>query len=170
MRTKFLVLAAITILTMGSAQANYSREELQDSAGEYTKFEVSPYNKNGYFGYYNKFFSFSLDRASNLELTATVLNAGGGDFLENNLVLYTENTGEEFWGMSFSTGTNSAHFDNLAVGKYAYGVAGYNGGTDISYVSFSSTFTNAVPEPETYALMLGGLGVIGFIARRRKTL
>jgi hypothetical protein len=28
---------------------------------------------------------------------------------------------------------------------------------------------NAVPEPETYAMMLAGLGVMGFIARRRKS-
>ncbi len=29
-------------------------------------------------------------------------------------------------------------------------------------------FTNAVPEPETYALMLGGLAMLGLFARRRK--
>ncbi len=31
-----------------------------------------------------------------------------------------------------------------------------------------SVTTNAVPEPETYALMLGGLGVAAFMARRRR--
>ncbi|MYM65778.1 choice-of-anchor A family protein [Pseudoduganella sp. FT55W] len=30
-------------------------------------------------------------------------------------------------------------------------------------------FTSPVPEPETYAMLLAGLGVIGFMARRRKT-
>ena len=34
--------------------------------------------------------------------------------------------------------------------------------------SFFLVSTPAVPEPETYALMLGGLGIVGFIARRRK--
>ena len=26
-----------------------------------------------------------------------------------------------------------------------------------------------IPEPETYAMLLAGLGLLGFIARRRKT-
>ncbi len=32
----------------------------------------------------------------------------------------------------------------------------------------NTAFTVAVPEPETYALMLAGLGLVGFMARRRK--
>jgi len=36
-------------------------------------------------------------------------------------------------------------------------------------VMFTGTLpVAAVPEPETYAMLLGGLGLMGFIARRRK--
>jgi hypothetical protein len=48
---------------------------------------------------------------------------------------------------------------------YVYGVVGTMGG-----VPLSETITAAVPEPETYAMLMAGLGLMGFIAhRRRKT-
>jgi hypothetical protein len=46
-----------------------------------------------------------------------------------------------------------------------------NGGNvpDFSNVTlFARDITTAVPEPETYALFLAGLGMMGFMARRRK--
>jgi hypothetical protein len=46
-------------------------------------------------------------------------------------------------------------------------LAGYGSVGTMSGYPVSQTITAAVPEPETYALMLAGLGLMGFIARRR---
>lgn len=40
--------------------------------------------------------------------------------------------------------------------------------TNLRYYGMSSVFTVPVPEPETYAMLLVGLGLLGFAARRRK--
>ena len=44
-------------------------------------------------------------------------------------------------------------------------LAGLKAGTGIG-----GGITPSIPEPETYALMLAGLGVVGFVARRRKSM
>jgi hypothetical protein len=48
---------------------------------------------------------------------------------------------------------------------------GCGGGLDVLALGATPTFlpyVAAVPEPETYAMMLAGLGLLGFMARRRK--
>jgi hypothetical protein len=35
-------------------------------------------------------------------------------------------------------------------------------------LSYIGTVSAPIPEPETYALMLAGLGVVGLLARRRR--
>jgi hypothetical protein len=60
--------------------------------------------------------------------------------------------------------------DNLEAGNYYVMVSG-NLVSDTS-ASFGGAVmlapTAPVPEPETYGMMLAGLGVVGFLARRRK--
>ncbi|WP_226496246.1 PEP-CTERM sorting domain-containing protein [Ferribacterium limneticum] len=46
---------------------------------------------------------------------------------------------------------------------------GTTGGTMRGVDQITQTITAAVPEPETYAMFMAGLGLIGFIARRRRT-
>jgi len=55
----------------------------------------------------------------------------------------------------------------LAAGDYYFKLAGVASGTSGGIYGFGSVIT-PVPEPESYAMFLAGLGLIGAIARRRK--
>jgi hypothetical protein len=57
--------------------------------------------------------------------------------------------------------------DNLASGDYYVLVSG-NMVSDTSASFGGAVMLAPVPEPETYGMMLAGLGVLGFLARRRK--
>ena len=59
--------------------------------------------------------------------------------------LVTLNASQNFYGVSLSSSSNSFELDN---------------------VKFSST-TAAVPEPASWAMMIGGFGLVGFAMRRR---
>ena len=61
-----------------------------------------------------------------------------------------------------SSGITSLNWDTLGITT-----GGGKAGPGLSHFALF-TSTTPIPEPETYALMLAGLGVIGFIARRRK--
>lgn len=72
-----------------------------------------------------------------------------------------------------STQVGSAfNFANLGAGSYSLRTSGIvnpaPGTANIAYVAAQLQIT-PVPEPETFAMLLAGLGVMGAIARRRKT-
>jgi hypothetical protein len=49
----------------------------------------------------------------------------------------------------------------------AYDIGTIAAGQSVT-IGYSYTFAQAVPEPETYAMLLAGLGLMGFVARRRQ--
>lgn len=64
-------------------------------------------------------------------------------------------------GATFNSGLNTLDF---TVTNFAQ-----NGGNPTGLrVEFLSSSVTAVPEPETYAMLLAGMGLVGFVARRRK--
>jgi hypothetical protein len=99
--------------------------------------------------------SISPSAANGLDITSLGLyNAGG--LVAAGVQLQTGKT--DLWSL------NSLH---LAAGNYYLQV----GGSAVSGKagSFGGNLNvSAVPEPATYGMMLGGLGLLGFMARRRK--
>ena len=60
------------------------------------------------------------------------------------------------------------HGDNLTAGNYYLQVSGNLVGNAAAAFGGAVSMAAPVPEPETYGMMLAGLGVLGFLARRRK--
>jgi hypothetical protein len=67
---------------------------------------------------------------------------------------------------SFVTGVSTPLFTNLD--SITMRIDGYPNRT--VYVAIDNLVLTPVPEPETYALLLAGLGLLAVIGRRRKTL
>lgn len=93
-----------------------------------------------------------------------------------------------WWGMDPSSvypAGQTAHFsitlDNVAAGANTMGMTSYFGwatpagqsyvtnayGNYTTFVTEAASPMAAVPEPETYAMLLAGLGLLGWMARRR---
>lgn len=155
MKRSAIVIASVLALAGASAQA--FTDTWSDLSQAYEN-SVS-YGRNGLS--FTDTVNFTLTGLSDVSVTVGstgLSNAVFSLYMGGSLLESTDITGKT---------VVVAPYTSLAAGAYSFVVSGTVNSKPGVYNLNASVA--AVPEPETYALMLAGLGAVGFMARRRKS-
>jgi PEP-CTERM motif len=121
-----------------------------NSDGKISGSEVTAFTATFFGGYYDGFSFDGLRTYKNLSYTvgSSFIGANSDDVLD-----------------IYARGISIGYFSNISGGQM-YGFSSEPVLTSSQQAQVA--LITAVPEPETYAMMLAGLGMLGFLARRKK--
>lgn len=164
---KLKTLAAVAVLALGTSSA-YATDIVFDFGAVPSAPDIA-YNLFDHpdVGVFTDTATFSIG-AGDLSSSANPLNVmlGGENVSNIDGLEYTIWSGAT--AMGTFAGNNTTWTQSLAAGDYVVKITGNaNGSSGGSYGLAMSLVP--IPEPETYAMLLAGLGLIGFAARRRST-
>lgn len=163
MKLKTTLVALVAALGLSNVQANtYDLGAL--SAGSFTSGQYSVANAND--GSFTDTFNFSLTSLSNLS-GAFAVNVLNTNFFINAITLTNSLTTTTGSIGTFDSAAGAFAATSLGGGAYSLSLSGYETGEKGGKYTLSYTLA-PVPEPETYAMFLAGLGLMGVIARRRR--
>lgn len=117
-------------------------------------------------------FTFTVtDLPHNIDAIVSSISASASTGLDiTGLAVYSEAGAQLASGTSLMTGMNDVwtlSADSLALGNYYLQVTGTMV-SDTSAAFGGAVMLQPVPEPETYGMLLAGLGLVGWMARRRQ--
>ena len=156
-QTQTRTLGELGILSASSLRVVFNAAEPSGDAITLTDLTLTIYNTNG-----TTFFTAPLD-PDQIAFADTFTGTGNSGFV------FGLDAPETAALQALFTPLSPGAFSALRVGLFA-GASNATGGNETFFVANSGTPVppTAIPEPETYAMMLAGLGMLGFIARRRK--
>jgi len=127
-------------------------------------------------GLFEDFYLFQISDDQNISGTLAnwlVLDQGGGEAkkIDDMSVIFSTADGagnavSSIASWSVDAGDTIYYNGTIGVGNYRIDISGDAVGS--SGGTYYLNGVSAVPEPSTYALMLGGLGLVGFMAARRR--
>lgn len=154
MKLKFVAAAVVALSALSSQAATYDW-------GVHDPLEVSgvvPVTASLFLDKY----TFTLASTTTLTSSISALGIAPGTYG----IFNADNTATAF-SWNYGANPGATHVATLGAGTYYYSVFGATNGVGVYSLS-SAAVAAPVPEPETYALLGAGLGIIGFVASRRR--
>ncbi|MFA9219001.1 MAG: FxDxF family PEP-CTERM protein [Sphingomonadaceae bacterium] len=101
-------------------------------------------------------FSYSANPSNGLNITSLDLYTAGGTLVQHGTQLSSGQT--ELWSLASNSLAADSYYLQISGAVQSNAPASYLAGATVT----------AVPEPETYGMLLGGLAVVSLLARRRQ--
>lgn len=170
--TTFLMAIVLAAASAFAGAADYQRSTqvtLIDGTSDFgpaVSFSEGSLNKT-----FSDLFYFAIPGLSSADSNISSISFGdtsGIDFKHFDLYKVGASSAAAVGSLDADSGLWILSGTNLSAGNYFFKVEGTI--TTADAVSYSgNVLVSAVPEADTYAMMLAGLGLVGFIARRRKS-